>query len=356
MTGDRNYWPVLLPITVVALMASMSLAASVFAPLAFALFIIALAWPMQSWLQARIPKAVALIVSSVVILIFFLALAWLTSWALGRVTRWMIADAARFQLLYDNAVAWLEGHGIALSAIWTEHFNMGWMVRMMQGVTGRLNSTVTFWLIVFVYVMLGLLEVDEFSARLRALANHDLGQRILAGTIEAASKIRRYMVVRTVMSVLTGALVWLFAVACGLDLALEWGVIAFTLNFIPVLGPLIATLFPTAFAIVQFQTWESVLLVFVVLNVIQFVVGSFFEPRMSGTALAISPTGVLFSVFFWAFLWGIFGAFIGVPIMIALLCYCAQFPSTQWVTLLLGAGDVSKPEAERGSAGRTAPS
>jgi predicted PurR-regulated permease PerM len=50
----------------------------------------------------------------------------------------------------------------------------------------------------------------------------------------------------------------------------------------------------------------------------------------------MSPFVVLFSVFFWSFLWGIFGAFIGVPITIALLTYCAQSPSTLWIAQLLG--------------------
>jgi predicted PurR-regulated permease PerM len=337
MTGERNYWPVLLPIALILSVAALSLGATVFSPLVFALFIIALAWPMQHRLQRQTPKSIALLLSAIVILAVFLALAWLTSWAAGRVTRWMIADTARFQAIYDQTVAWLESHGIAVGALWSEHFNVGWVLRITQGLTGRINSTVMFWLIVFVYVVLGLLEVDEFAARLRKLSDRETGARILAATSEAAAKIRRYMVVRTAMSLLTGVLVWLFAAAYGLNLALEWGVIAFTLNFIPVLGPVIATLFPTAFAIVQLGSWESVLFIFAVLNVIQFVIGNYLEPRMSGSALAISPTVVLFAVFFWAFLWGIFGAFIGVPIMIAVVAFCLHFPSARWAAEILGA-------------------
>lgn len=341
---DRNYWPVLLPIGAVAIIAALSLAASVFAPLALALFIIALVWPMQKRLQAVMPKSLALILSSIVVITVFVVLAWLTTWAAGRVTRWMIADAARFQSLYEQMVAWLEGHGVAVSSVWSEHFNVGWMLRMMQGLTGRLNSTVTFWLIVFVYVILGLLEVDGFSRRLAGLPNQETARRISAGTLASASKIRRYMLVRTAMSALTGVLVWLFTLACGLDLSLEWGVIAFTLNFIPVLGSLIATVFPTAFAIVQFGSWEWVAFIFVMLNVIQFVVGNYIEPRLSGTALSISPVAVLFAVFFWAFVWGIFGAFIGVPIMIAIVALCAQFPASRWVSQVLGSGDPDNAE------------
>ena len=97
-----------------------------------------------------------------------------------------------------------------------------------------------------------------------------------------AAKIRRYMLVRTQMSLITGLLVWGFAKLVGLQLAAEWGVIAFALNYIPFIGPLIATVFPTAFAATQFESWQSVVIVFACLNLIQFIVGSYVEPRVSG--------------------------------------------------------------------------
>jgi AI-2 transport protein TqsA len=150
------------------------------------------------------------------------------------------------------------------------------------------------------------------------------------------------MWVRTLMSVLTGALVWLFALAVGLPLAAEWGVIAFALNYIPFIGPFIATLFPTLFAIAQFSSWQMAVVVFACLNLIQFLVGSYLEPRIAGNALAISPFLVLLAVFFWTFVWGISGAFIGVPIVIAALTLCAQYPRTRWIAELMGG-----PGAER---------
>lgn len=144
------------------------------------------------------------------------------------------------------------------------------------------------------------------------------------------------MLVRTLMSVLTGLLVWAFARLAGLSFAAEWGAIAFALNYIPFIGPFIATLFPTLLAMSQFDTWQSVLVVFICLNIIQFAVGSYIEPRVAGDVLSISPTIVLFAIFFWTFLWGLFGTFIGVPITVAILTFCAQHPSSRWVADLLG--------------------
>ena len=89
----------------------------------------------------------------------------------------------------------------------------------------------------------------------------------------------------------------------------------------------------------QFASWQMTLTVFACLNVIQFLVGSYLEPRVAGSALAISPSLVLFAVFFWTFLWGIAGAFIGVPITIAVLTLCEQHPSSRWIADLLAGPD-----------------
>jgi predicted PurR-regulated permease PerM len=112
--------------------------------------------------------------------------------------------------------------------------------------------------------------------------------------------------------------------------------IAFTLNYIPFIGPFIATLFPTLLAMAQFNSWQAVLGLFACLNIIQFVVGSYIEPRVSGTMLSISPFIVLFAIFFWTFLWGLFGTFIGVPIALAVLSFCSQHSSSRWLAEMLG--------------------
>jgi len=137
--------------------------------------------------------------------------------------------------------------------------------------------------------------------------------------------------------VMTGVLVWLFVLLCGLPLATEWGVIAFAFNYIPFIGPFVATILPTLFAVAQFDAWQNAVLVFAMLNLIQFLVGSYLEPLIAGNVLSISPFLVLFAVFFWTFLWGISGAFIGIPIVIAVLTLCEQHPSSRWVAELFRA-------------------
>jgi predicted PurR-regulated permease PerM len=323
-------------VAAVLIAAALAQASTVFAPLALALFIIAIVWPLQHWLEVRIPKLLALAVTVLVTVAVCLAFGSLAVWGFGRVIRSIVANLARYQALYDDAVSWLEAHGVSVAGLWAEHFDVRWLLRASQLITGRVNTTLTFWLITLLYVVLGLLEVDDTRLKLDALHNREAARVLLDGSAATAAKFRKYVVVRTQMSAITGLLVGSFAWFAGLQFPIEWGVIAFALNYIPFIGSFIATLFPTLLAMAQFHSWQAVLGVFVCLNVIQFVVGSYVEPRVSGNVLAISPLVVLFATFLWTYLWGLFGTFIGVPMALAILTFCAQHPASRWLADLLG--------------------
>jgi AI-2 transport protein TqsA len=327
-------------IALVLVVAALQIASSVFAPVALAFFIVALIRPLQRRLETRLPTLVALFASMLVTIGVFSLFTYLAVWGFGRVARSLVQETARFQTLYDQATSWLEGHGVAVGSLWSEHLSFGWVFRAAQGLSSRLNTMLSFLVVAVVYVLLALMEVGSTSRKVRLL-NHNVARVITEGAAITATKLRKYMLVRTQMSLLTGGLVSLIAALAGVPMYVEWGVIAFTLNYIPFIGPLIATVFPTFFVLVQSGDWKMAIALFTCFNLVQFLVGSTIEPRISGTALSMSPFVVLFSVFFWAFLWGVFGAFIGVPITIAILTFCAQDPRSRWVSDLFGSGKLA---------------
>jgi AI-2 transport protein TqsA len=321
--------------TAVLVFAGLYFARSILAPVAFSLFVIAIVWPLQRALETRVPRLLALVVTLAETLLVVTVLGYLIVWAFGTVGRWLIENALRLQALYMQWTDWLEEHGILVTSLLVENFNAGWLIRAVQEIGGRLHGLLTFVVIAFVFTALGLLEIDIAGKNIESLRNKEAARTILQASTQIADKFQRYMLVRSAMSVLTGLVVWAFALLASLELATAWGLIAFVLNYIPFIGPLVATVFPTLFALVQFGSWQLAAIVFLGLNVIQFLIGSYLEPRIAGAALRVSPFLVLFAVFFWAFLWGLPGAFIGLPIVIACLTLCEQRDSTRWIAALL---------------------
>lgn len=319
-------------------------ARSVIVPLAFSLFCIALVWPIQAVLQRSMPRLLALLITLSLTMSVVVAVGSSVAWGFGKLVQWLFVNASRYQAIYADWIGWLEEKGIFIVGPLTDRFDVAWLLGFSQTIAGRLNSVAGFLVLVFIFVMIGLLEVEDFNRRLLSPAVQPIGGRILGANREIGAKLRRFMVVRTFASVLTGLVVWVFAFIAGLELAAAWGAIAFALNYIPFLGPLIATVFPTLFAIAQFESWQMAVVVFIGLNLIQFVIGSYVEPLLTGASLSISPLAVVFAVFFWSFVWGLSGAFIGVPILIVLIVYCAQQPSTRWIALLLSGGSANSAD------------
>jgi AI-2 transport protein TqsA len=335
MASDSQIRAMLAICTVIFIAAALYFTRPLFAPLSFAVFILAIVWPFAKALQKWLPKVIALFLTLSVTILAVVAFASVIAWALSAIADWLLNNVQRFQSHYAQLTQWLEEHDIFVAGILAERFNVMWLLRLFQEIAARLNRLAGFAILIFIFLMIGLLEIDGLRQRIATLDNARGAELIQAGS-EIASKFRRYILVRTLLSVLTGLAIWGFALLSGLEPAAAWGLLAFALNYIPFIGPFVATMLPGLFAMAQLDSWQAIILVFVGLTVIQFLIGNYLEPLVAGAALTISPFAVVFAVFFWTFLWGIPGAFIGVPIMITIITLCAQYPSTRWVATLLG--------------------
>jgi AI-2 transport protein TqsA len=317
--------------------AAVYLARVVFEPIAFTLFGMALVWPFQKRLEARFPKPVALGLTILLALLVIFALAAAIVWSIDDVVHWTIVNIARFQSQYMRWTHWLEGHGIFIIEV-AAQYDARSFVELLRAIASEANYFVGFCAVVFLLLTFGLTELDNFRKRLASLAP-EIGNDISRTATAIAGKIRKYMLIRTLASIVTGLAVFAFTISVGLDLAIAWGIISFILNYVPYVGPLIAVILPVLFAGMQFESWQMVTVIFGGLYLIQFLIGNYLEPIMAGRALAISPLVMLVAFFIWAFLWGIPGAFIGIPVTIALLTVCEESPSLNWLATLLSMRD-----------------
>ncbi len=319
------------------IVAALYLARVVFEPIAFTLFGMALVRPFQTALEVRLPRPAALALTVLLALLVILALAAAVVWSVDDVVHWTIVNIARFQALYARWTQWLESYGVFI-AEGTGQYDARSFIDLLRTIAAEANRFVGFCAIVFLLLTFGLTELEVFRRRLESLAPK-IGNDVLRTADEMSAKIRKYMLIRTLASIMTGLAAFVFTLSIGLDLAVAWGVISFVLNYIPYVGTLVAVVLPVTFASVQFDSWQMAIFIFGGLYLIQFLIGSYIEPIIAGRALAISPLVMLVAFFFWAFLWEIPGAFIGIPVTIALLTICEQNPSMNWLARLLSPRD-----------------
>lgn len=311
---------------------------AVFEPLAFALFIIALTAPMMQRMQPRIGKGAALIVTLLLTIAVLAIFFTVVFWGVVRVGDWVIANMARFQATYQAGEAWMQARDLPIEAFLPERFEARWILGPLGSLLAQMRLISGFALLICVFVILGLTELEGMARRLKRIEADRPNMKISQVATEVSGKFGLYMKVRLVISLIDAVVCYIFFRLIGLEEPLAWAILVGTMNFIPFIGPLIVAVFIGLFAAAQFGSLWMVVLAVGGTTAINFVLGSYIEPLMAGSKLAMSAVLVLFSVFFWAIIWGIPGAFIGVQIMVVTLAICRVVPSASWIAELF-AGD-----------------
>jgi len=173
-------------------------------------------------------------------------------------------------------------------------------------------------------------------------ANAERVGKIIASIIH---RVNYYILVKTIISAVTGAMIFILATFFDLELAVAIGVMTFVLNFIPNIGSIIATIMIAIMAHVQLGDATTTAIIFGIAGVIQFVNGNIIDPSLMGRALRLSSFGIIISLAFWGAVWGIPGMFLSVPIMVMLMVVCSHVPALRPLAILLSREGL--PESER---------
>lgn len=328
---------------------AMRLTVVVSVPVALACFTLMLALPLQRKLLARgmhvgPANLLTLLAVACVAGLFLLLLYWL-----GQA---VVAQAPEYGPQLDRLLARWRNHladlqeavpgpdeGLEIQAV--VDYLMGWVPSVftsLYGLVGLIVLTATF-------VVLGLIESRGLAARVRGALRPATARLVLEATQEWASVLRRYMVARTAVSALTGLATWVFTWAIGLEFAGVWGMSTFLLNFIPMLGSIVAVVPPVLIAFLHPEPWMG-FTVLAGLTCIQLFLGNYVDPRLEGRILAVSPFVLFLSVIFWGWIWGIPGALMGIPITAGVVIFCKHGKSTRWLVRLLEHGPNAEPHID----------
>lgn len=208
--------------------------------------------------------------------------------------------------------------------------------RYLQNFGGTVGDLVSRMGIITVYLIFLLIDQRTFSAKIEALVSDPKRLEDVFGIIEKIrSDIRTYIGIKVLTSASTGFFSYLVLNVVGVHFASFWAVLIFLLNFIPTIGSIIATAFPSLLTLVQFDTHEPFIITASVLTAIQFCIGSLLEPRLMGSRLNLSPIVILLSLGLWGSIWGIPGMFLCVPITVIIVIICSYFPTTRPLAILL---------------------
>ena len=179
---------------------------------------------------------------------------------------------------------------------------------------------------------------DTFRRKMVRIAGPTFGQKrlTLQALDEIDAQIQRYLLVQVFTSALVGAATWLAFLWIGVDNAAVWGVVSFVLNFIPYFGSIVVTGGSALLGLVQFGNFEMALLIGGAALLINSLEGYILTPWLTGKASRMNPVAVFVGVLAWGWLWGVWGLFLGVPILLAIKTVCDRIDDLKPVGELLG--------------------
>ena len=337
----------------VVVIAGMKAASALIVPFLLAVFIAVILAPVFLALQRRrVPSGVALLLVVALIVGLGLVAAGVLERSLSGVSGSMQRYQAAFATQTGEIWAWLESLGVAATgSTLTDYLNPQLLLEHIGPIAGKLGDVLVMSFIVLIVAIFILLEAAVMPAKVRALPgiSHAAWDRIR----QIATDVRRYMLLKTVMSVLTGALVAVFCAVLGIDFPILLGVLAFALNYIPNIGSTVAAIPGILLAFVEFGLGSALITTvgYVVINV---GVSNGIEPRYMGHGLGLSPLVVLSSVIFWGWVLGPLGMLLSVPLTMTLKIALESDEDTRWIALLLGSRPPPRFASARSGAKRRA--
>ncbi len=217
----------------------------------------------------------------------------------------------------------------------------------MRTIAGQAGSLTQGTVLVILFVGFLFAERIWFSTKLtNFFGNDEHAERVGKIIRSIIHRVNYYLLVKTLVSAITGAMVFAVAEAFGLQLAVAIGVVTFVLNFIPNVGSIVATGLVALVAHVQLGDPTLTTAIFLICGAIQFVNGNIIDPWLMGRALRLSSFGIIISLAFWGAVWGIPGMFLSVPIMVMLLVVCSHVPTLRPLAILLSREGLPETEAQ----------
>ena len=188
-------------------------------------------------------------------------------------------------------------------------------------------------LLIFFFTLLMLLEGNAFRKRVLALSGSERGNGLDAMDA-TATKLREYLWVRTIVSLISGALAGGWFLAIGIDFWYLWGFLFFALNYVPFVGSLLAGIPPVVLGFIT-GGWSLGLLAAGGVLVTENVIGSFVDPKLMGERLAISPVVLLAAMTFFGWAWSWPGLLLAVPLSATFVVFAAHVEVLKPLALLL---------------------
>ncbi|MFN8281632.1 MAG: AI-2E family transporter [Chitinophagales bacterium] len=321
-----------------------SLLQDLLVPLVLALFLALLVHPILSWFDKKKIPMYASVGIIVICIICVNALLILIFYKTGKhifAEKTYFVAQIKYKLgglleIYTNITGEVLDLNDAVDKL-QNYFSSDFLVNKSGSIFGQLGLLTEEFLLTTVYLILLLTGIMKYENYLHYLGGDiEVGGRYIKAFEDVKSSIVGYVKVKFIISFFYGLVTLILCYIFHLRFFYFWGFLAFILNFLPVVGAMISLIPIALMALIQFDTVGAVFLLIVLVYGLHFILATGLEPIFMGQQTSLNTIVVIMGLLFWGFLWGIFGMFLSVPLMVLTKVILSQITGTEVIVKLLG--------------------
>ncbi len=315
----------------------------IFIPLVLAIFIALLFMPMmRAFSRRKVPKAISLIV----VLLVITSTIFVSVKVIQLSGKEFTNDQSELyqkidQRIGDRVVPLAESMGIdtrshesTIKSIFMDQKINDIIYENFGATFGLVRKTVTLILLTIFFLVLLLAGSLNFKDILQeTMFEHNTRAIKTFMTIERS--IVKFLKVKFLMSFFTGLGFFVVCLVFDISFPLFWGLLAFAINFVQMIGSVISTVLAGLWALLELESPGSALGAILLFTSVQVVFGSILEPILMGKSFSINIVTVLVMLMFWGFLWGVPGLILSIPITVLLKTIMEQFSNTRLIAKLM---------------------
>ena len=305
------------------------------------LFFSVILLPPIRWLRTKkVPKSLSIVIVLAFIIVLFTVFGELIGNSLSSFSKDLPEYEQKFLNLENSVDVFLNERGINVNSDKLfNSFDTSRVIGLTTDLLGQLGGFMGQIITILMLMFFLLFEMDSIDLKARAIEKNSNLTLSYFRTI--GNNIRHYLSIKTLTSLLTGVLIWLFLYIIGLKYAILWGLIAFLLNYIPTIGSIIAAIPAVLFAMIELE-FGGVIWTIIIFASVNIIVGNLIEPKVMGKGLGLSTFIVFAGLIFWGFILGTVGMFLSVPLTITIKIILEQNEQTKWIAVILGTQEDAK--------------
>jgi AI-2 transport protein TqsA len=315
----------------------------IFIPLVFSMLIALMFSPIMRWLKnKKVPKFINILIVISLIIGFLkggIELIQLTGKEI------LSADAELFNKAESKLIAIIiliedffgieriEGENVLV-----HYFKDSNLIQNFDSTFDFVGNTISMTLMTIFFTVLWLSESINFQYLLNTTIFKQKYSSIKV-FIRIEKDLIKFIIVKFIISFLTGLGFTIFCLVFDISFPIFWGLFAFAINFLQMIGSFISVILLSLFAFVELDQTGTLLLFILAITFVQILMGGVLEPIFMGKSFSINVITILVMLMFWGFLWGVPGLIMSIPITVFLKIIFEQFPRTRIISNLMEGTD-----------------